>query len=154
MCIPGHWSLLLFFTILMFFPWQRWRFQSAIGICADTWPGIRLQALLVTVQCLALGPPFPLCCNINSLMICISYMCCVLGEATIKWWEASGDDWHGNHDAGDPEASSCGKVYGQNAVHEEESCHTTRATENSSWWVLICKELAVNRSGMFFSMCW
>jgi len=36
----------------------------------------------------------------------------VLGEATIKRWEASGDDRYRNHDTGDTEASSCGEVYG------------------------------------------
>jgi len=57
----------------------------------------------------------------------------VLGEATLKRWEASSDNRYRNHDTGDPEASSCGKVYGQNTIYEEESCHTIGATENSSW---------------------
>lgn len=74
----------------------------------------KTPAFRITVLCLALRLPCSVCCNAN-IRACDNLFpacVCVLGEATIKRWEASGDNRYRNHDTGDPEASSCGKVYG------------------------------------------
>jgi hypothetical protein len=56
----------------------------------------------------------------------------VLGEASIERWQASSDDRHRNNDTGDPQASSCGEIHGQDSVPQEKSRHTVGATKNSS----------------------